>query len=173
MFEDASKPNVSVSLYSPSLPAPSCCRVSVESVLAAPACAATQSVDDIVLPPILIRSLMKAISTTTNGTPIRFTMADTGATDHMVPDRNAFISYKSICGLRVRMGNNSFAPVLGRMTAILFEWSVSSHSQCAAHTWPSGSTLQSPRPSSSVWVWLFGESRDWHARLLPCRGLNG
>ena len=46
-------------------------------------------------------------------------VADTGATDHMVPDRGAFISYKSIQGLRVRMGNNSFAPVLGRGTAII------------------------------------------------------
>ena len=46
-------------------------------------------------------------------------MADTGATDHMVPDCSAFISYKAIRNLRVRMGNNSFAPVLGRGTAII------------------------------------------------------
>jgi hypothetical protein len=100
-FEDASKPNASVSFYSPSSPSPSCCRVSVESVLAAPACAATQSVEDIVLTPILIWSLMKAISTTSNGTPLRFAVADTSTTDHMVPDRNAFISYKTVRGLRV------------------------------------------------------------------------
>jgi len=87
-FEDASKPKPSVSFYSPSSPAPSCCRVSVKSVLAAPACAATQSVEDIVLPPILIRSLMTAISTTSNGTPLCFAVADTGTTDHMVPDRS-------------------------------------------------------------------------------------
>ncbi len=62
---------------------------------------------------------MNAISTTSNGTPFRFAVADTGATDHMVPDRNAFISYKSVVGLRVRMGNNSFAPVLGRGTMII------------------------------------------------------
>ena len=37
----------------------------------------------------------------------------------MVPDCGAFISYKSVHGLRVRMGNNSFAPVLGRGTAII------------------------------------------------------
>ncbi len=46
-------------------------------------------------------------------------MTDTGATDHMVPDRSAFISYKAIRNLRVCMGNNSFAPVLGRGTAII------------------------------------------------------
>ena len=62
---------------------------------------------------------MNAISTTSNGTPFRFAVADTGATDHMVPDRNAFISYKSVVGLRVRMGNNSYAPVLGRGTTII------------------------------------------------------
>ena len=46
-------------------------------------------------------------------------MVDTGATDHMVPDRLAFISYKAIRNLHVCMGNNSFAPVLGRGTAII------------------------------------------------------
>jgi hypothetical protein len=118
-FEDVSKPKASVSFYLPPSPAPSCCRVSVESVLVASACAATQSVEDIVLPPILIRSLMNAISTTSTGTPLRFAVADTGATDHMIPDCNAFISYKSIVGLRVRMGNNSYASVLGRGTTII------------------------------------------------------
>ena len=37
----------------------------------------------------------------------------------MLPDRSAFISYKSVRSLRVRMGNNSYAPVLGRGTAII------------------------------------------------------
>ncbi len=37
----------------------------------------------------------------------------------MVPDRLAFISYKAIWNLRVCMGNNSFAPVLGRGIAII------------------------------------------------------
>jgi hypothetical protein len=46
-------------------------------------------------------------------------VADTGATDHMVPDRSVFISYKAIKNLCVRMGNNSFAPVLGRDTVII------------------------------------------------------
>jgi hypothetical protein len=46
------------------------------------------------------------------------TVADTGATNHMVPNKSCFISYKDISGLSVRMGNNSFALVLGRGTAI-------------------------------------------------------
>jgi hypothetical protein len=36
----------------------------------------------------------------------------------MVPDKLCFISYKLISGLSVRMGNNSYVPVLGCGTAI-------------------------------------------------------
>jgi hypothetical protein len=42
-----------------------------------------------------------------------FLVADIGATDHMFPNKLAFISYKSIPNLQVWMGNNSFLPVLG------------------------------------------------------------
>ena len=50
---------------------------------------------------------------------LRLVVADTTATNHMLPDRLAFILYKSIRNLRVRMRNNSFAPVLGWGTAII------------------------------------------------------
>jgi hypothetical protein len=40
-------------------------------------------------------------------------VADTGATDHMIQNKSAFISYKPATGCRVRMGNNLFAPILG------------------------------------------------------------
>jgi hypothetical protein len=46
-------------------------------------------------------------------------VADSGATDHMFPNKEAFISYKSIQNLQVQMGNNSFLPVIGCGTAIL------------------------------------------------------
>jgi hypothetical protein len=36
-----------------------------------------------------------------------FAVADTGATNHMIPNKSCFISYKSVSGLSVRMGNNS------------------------------------------------------------------
>jgi hypothetical protein len=49
----------------------------------------------------------------------RFAVANSGATDHMFPDKAAFISYKAIRNLQVRMGNNSFLPVLGCSTAII------------------------------------------------------
>ncbi len=118
-FEEATKPKASVSSYLPSSPGPLCCRVSITSVSPGPTCSLTQSVDDIVLPPSLVQSLLKAIPTNNRGTPSHLVVVDTGATDHMVPDRGAFISYKAVHGLRVRMGNNSFAPVLGRGTAII------------------------------------------------------
>jgi hypothetical protein len=46
-------------------------------------------------------------------------VADTGATNHMIPNKSAFISYYSIKGRCVQMGNNSFAPILGHGLAII------------------------------------------------------
>ncbi len=46
-------------------------------------------------------------------------MADTGATNHMFPNKMAFIPYKSISNLQVWMGNNSYLPVLGHGMAII------------------------------------------------------
>ncbi len=76
----------------------------------------TTSGDDIVLPPDLVSSLLGAVSPTDLN---RLVVADTGATNHMLPDHLAFISYKSVWHLRVWMGNNSYAPVLGRGTVIV------------------------------------------------------
>jgi hypothetical protein len=45
-------------------------------------------------------------------------VADTGVTDHMLPDISAFISYKCVTDLSVCMGNNYFVPVLGRGISI-------------------------------------------------------
>jgi hypothetical protein len=53
------------------------------------------------------------------GSGCRFSMADTGATNHMLPDKMTFISYKALSNLQVRVGNNSYLPVLGRGTAII------------------------------------------------------
>jgi hypothetical protein len=75
--------------------------------------------DTIVLPPGLVLTLLKAISPEVLGAALCMVVADSGETDHMLPDRAAFISYKSVCNLRVCMGNNSYAPVLGRGTAII------------------------------------------------------
>jgi hypothetical protein len=44
-------------------------------------------------------------------------VADTKATDHMLPNKSAFISYYPVTGRRVRMGNNSFAPIARYSTA--------------------------------------------------------
>ncbi len=45
--------------------------------------------------------------------PLSLLVADTGATDHMLPDKSAFISYRPVVYRWVRMGDNSFAPILG------------------------------------------------------------
>jgi hypothetical protein len=118
-FEDANKPKALVSSYAPPSPGYLCCNVSVESCLHSPTCSATQLGNNIILPPTLIKSLLKAIPTTNGGTPFCLVMAVTDTMDHMVPDRSAFISYKSVNGLWVCMGNNSFALVLGCGTAII------------------------------------------------------
>ncbi len=73
-------------------------------------------VDDIVLPQDLASSLLRAVSPADLHC---FVVVDMGATDHMLPDRSAFISYKSVQHLRVCMDNNSYAPVLGWGTAIV------------------------------------------------------
>jgi hypothetical protein len=115
------KPNGSVSNY-----IPLCSRVLTESVpplassIGSVRCdslsVSTTSGDDIVLPSDLISSLLRAVSPTDLNCLI---VVDTGATNHMLPDRSAFISYKAVRHLHVRMGNNSYAPVLGRGTAIV------------------------------------------------------
>ena len=103
-FKEATKQYTSISSYPPSSPSPSCWRVSLEAFSLGPACSVTQSVDNIVLPPVLVQLLLMAIPTTSGGTSFRLMVADTGATDHMVPNRGAFISYKFVQGLQVRMG---------------------------------------------------------------------
>jgi hypothetical protein len=53
------------------------------------------------------------------GTGTTLLVADTGATDHMLPDKSVFISYYPVIRRQVRMGNNLFAPILGYGTAII------------------------------------------------------
>ncbi len=72
--------------------------------------------NDIVLPQDLVFSLLHVVSPTDLHCLV---MVDMGATNHMLPDRSAFISYNLVRHLRVCMGNNSYAPVLGQGTAII------------------------------------------------------
>jgi hypothetical protein len=53
------------------------------------------------------------------GSSCRFTVANSGATDHMLPDKSTFISYNLVTNLQARMGNNSYLPVLGQGSAII------------------------------------------------------
>ena len=92
------KPNGSVTAYFPS-----CSRVLLESVppwsslVGSFKCGISSdsavSGDDIVLPSELVSSLLRAVSPADSHSLV---VADTGATDHMLPDHSAFISYKSV-----------------------------------------------------------------------------
>jgi hypothetical protein len=48
-----------------------------------------------------------------------FVIADLGTTDHMLPDKSTFISYKLVTNLQVCMGNNSYLPVLSQGSAVV------------------------------------------------------
>ncbi len=65
----------------------------------------------------LIKRMSKASIHT--GSSHQFTVADSGATDHIFPNKSAFISYKLMVNLQVRMGNNSYLPVLGQGSAVI------------------------------------------------------
>jgi hypothetical protein len=51
--------------------------------------------------------------------PLSLLVAVTSATDHMLPDKSAFISYHLVANYCVRMGNNSFAPIIGTGSAVI------------------------------------------------------
>jgi hypothetical protein len=162
-FADAHNSKALVSSYAPSSPGPACCNIPVESALLSPTYLATHSSDNILLPPTLIQALQKAIPTTNGGAPFGLVVADTGATDHMVPDRGAFISYKSVYGLQVHMGNNSFhrSLVVGWQS---FPLMVSNFSFAMCYM---SQTFESP---STVYVPIFvsWDAVLWEATRLAC-----
>ena len=94
---------------------PSCCHALVKlhvSVASPPTPISSTlqlepSGDNTILPQYLILALLKAISPTDLGVALRLMVTNTGATDHMLPDWTAFISYKLVHNLRMCMGNNS------------------------------------------------------------------
>jgi hypothetical protein len=116
-----SKSNAYVAPYSSS---PSCNHVHVEEIphtlpsLVIPRSAASSTLCIAfpkALPHLLGKMSQSLIVRTQSGSLV---IANTGAIDHMTPHKSAFISYKTIENLQVRMGNNSYVPVLGRGTAI-------------------------------------------------------
>ncbi len=116
--EPAISASVATKLTSSVLPystTPLCCYAQV-GVPVSPSVAYTTTISLLLsITQILDRLSLTPSAPTSVG---RFAVADTGATDHMVPDKLAFISYKHVIGLNVRMGNNSYVPVQGRGSAI-------------------------------------------------------
>ncbi len=53
------------------------------------------------------------------GLSLCFTVADSGATDHMFTNKSALILYKLVVNLQVWMGNNFYLPVLGQGLAVI------------------------------------------------------
>jgi hypothetical protein len=90
------------------------CVVGASSSVVSAAKLHTISLSDL-LSKILLRLLPPIVAPSSTG---RVTVADTGATDHMVSDKMCFVSYCSISGLTVQMGNNTYILVPGRGTAI-------------------------------------------------------
>ena len=59
-----------------------------------------------------------AIPSLLDGRPLSLLVADTSATDNMLPDKSALISYRPVVNCWVRMGNNSFASILGTSSVV-------------------------------------------------------
>jgi hypothetical protein len=91
-----------------------------------------------------------------------FTMADSGATDHMFPDKSAFISYRLVTNLQVQMGNNSFLPVLGCGSEIISLNGQHILVRNALHVPGLVVPLYSPRAQRLYWCVLC-----WYPGLLP------
>jgi hypothetical protein len=64
-----------------------------------------------------IRSLCKTLIWVLSGAS-GLVVAHTVAADHILPDALVFISYKRVTDLSLKMGNNSFVPVLSWGTAV-------------------------------------------------------
>jgi hypothetical protein len=98
--------------------------LSPRSIMGGPTCKDPQGVNTLYLPKTVLALLQNPPSQDIKHQPrlpnqTSLLVADTGATDHMLPDKSAFISYHPVSGRRVRMGNNSFAPILGHGSAII------------------------------------------------------
>ncbi len=139
LYVPSSKPNLARSLYLP-IPPNLCTRVSFaqdnKASLSPPhsniACnhSTLQSLRDpvglrTIKLPKHVMALLKnppahsiAIPSLLDGRPLSLLVADTSATDNMLPDKSALISYRPVVNCWVRMGNNSFASILGTSSVV-------------------------------------------------------
>jgi hypothetical protein len=116
----SAKSNASIARYSSS---PSCNHVQVEMIFPKPSVSIPRSAASASQCIFLLKALHHLLGKSSQSSIVRtqsgsLFVANTGATDHMTPDKSVFISYKAIADLQVCMGNNSFVPVLGCGTAI-------------------------------------------------------
>ena len=65
------------------------------------------------------RHLLVYFQQATHSTRMSLLVANTGATNHMLPDKAALISYYPVSGCCFQMGNNSFASIAGHGLTII------------------------------------------------------
>ena len=82
-------------------------------------------------------------------------VADTGATDHMLPDKSAFISYYPVSGRRVWIGNNSFAPIFSHGTAMISLNGKKILIGKCLHIPDDQPRLQPTGAPTTAWVWFY------------------
>jgi hypothetical protein len=99
--------------------------------------------------------------------PMFLVVADTGATDHMLPEKSAFISYYPVTGQRVHMGNNSFAPIAGYGTAITSLNEKKILIRNCLHVPDLRNPLCSLRAPATERMWLHWHVWPWDACFLP------
>ncbi len=93
-------------------------------------------------------------------------VADTGATNHMIPDKSAFISYPPCLGWQVCMGNNLFAPILGSGTAIISLNGKRIFIRDCLHVPLLQNPLYSLRAHQQQGLWHHGNVWNWHVCFL-------
>ncbi len=130
-----------------------------------------QGVKTIYLPKMVLALLQNPCTQdqaqTRGGPYTTLLVADTGGTDHMFPDKSAFISYYPIKERRVCMGNISFALILGYRTAIISLNGKKILVRDGLHVPDLRNPLYISKPISASMVWVHWDVRTWPPCLLP------
>jgi hypothetical protein len=89
-----------------------------------------------------------------------FTMVNAGTTNHMFSDKSAFISYKLVTNLQVRMGNNSFpSSSWSWFGGCLLKRSAYPCQECSLRAWSHCPPLQPPCPLCATQLWFYWSVR--------------
>ncbi len=167
----ARKSNNNVAFY------PSCNHVVVEAISPVSVCPVpTLKVDhdvSTILPSVfssccinLSKKLMSLIANMSASSILldshhQFMVANLGTTNHMFPDKLAFVSYKLVSNLCVRMGNNSYLPVFGRGWRRQLEMTAKTEAEAGAYNNKPKSGSNSGRRWPRRWQWRQLMGMQW------------